>query len=79
MLDCLGMAGGAHATSVYRTSCTLGYAGCRRSLFHHHSYMYYQKTIHVGKAPIDLATIEHSAQGVNGHKKHRGVWKYFNT
>ena len=46
------MAGGAHATPVCRASCTVGYAGCRRSLFYHHSYMYYQKTIHVGKAPI---------------------------
>src|SRR4030042_353564 len=27
-------------------------AACRRSLFHHHNSMYYQKTIHVGKAPI---------------------------
>ena len=32
------MAGGALATPVYRASCTLGYAGCRRSLFHHHCY-----------------------------------------
>jgi hypothetical protein len=36
-------------------------AGCRRSLFHHHDYMYYQKTIHFGKSP-DLTLLHSSIQ-----------------
>lgn len=58
------MAGGALATPVYRAKCTLGYAGCRRSLFHHHCYMYYQKTILVGKNPDQ--TLLHSSIQLQG-------------
>jgi hypothetical protein len=79
MLIAWRMAGGARATPVYRTSCTLGWGGLPPVSFYHHGYMYYQKTIHIDNAPIRPrynSSIE--LQGRNGHLKHRGVWKYFN-